>query len=500
MERPASIPQHIWDSFSYEARAVVGAVIDGLERQVSELRQQVQDLKARLDQNSTNSSRPPSSDPIGVKRRPPTPPSKKRRGGQKGHPRRMRALVPPERVDSVTECKPTACRRCGHALSGEDSEPLRHQVAELPPIEPEVHEYRLHRLLCPHCKTTTRGALPDGVPRTAFGPRLHAVLGVLTGAYRLSKRQVAQLGSDLLGLTISIGMIAKLERITAEVLEQPVAELAKQVKSADAANIDETGWREGGRKAWLWVVVTGLGIVFRIVPSRAGAVAAELLGEEPKPIVISDRFPGYEWIKLRSRQVCWAHLRRDFQAMIDRDRGGAEVGRQLLWQSNKLFEYWHKVRDGTVRRSTFHQHLSWLRPMVRLSLERGARCGCAKTAATCGELLRLWDCLWTFTRVDGVEPTNNAAERALRHAVIWRRISGGTDSEAGSRFVERMLSAVATCRQQNRSVLEYLTRCHEARLAGQPAPSLVSPPALIPAARSGIGGRPAHGGITSLAV
>jgi transposase len=467
------LPPQIWETLTPEAQAAVLALVGRLEQRIVELAQQVQDLKARLDQNSTNSSKPPSTDSIGVKRRPPTPPSKKRRGGQEGHPRRMRALVPPERVASVTECKPTACRRCGHTLFGEDSEPLRHQVAELPPIEPEVHEYRLHRLLCPHCKTTTRGALPDGVPRTAFGPRLHAVLSVLSGAYRLSKRQVAQLGSDLLGLTISVGMIAKLERITAEVLEHPVAELAEQVKAAEAANIDETGWRENGCKAWLWVVVTTVGVAFRIVRSRAGAVARDLLGEEPKPIVISDRFPGYEWIKLQSRQVCWAHLRRDFQAMIDRNGDGAEVGRQLLWQSNKLFESWHKVRDGTIRRSTFYQHLAWLRPMVRSSLEHGSRCECPKTVTTCGELLRLWDCLWTFTRVDGVEPTNNAAERALRHAVIWRRISGGTDSEVGSRFVERMLSVVATCRQQERSVLGYLTRCHRACLLGTRAPSLL---------------------------
>jgi transposase len=202
-------------------------------------------------------------------------------------------------------------------------------------------------------------------------------------------------------------------------------------------------------------------------------VAAELLGEEPKPIVISDRFPGYEWIKLRSRQVCWAHLRRDFQAMIDRDGEGAEAGRQLLWQSNKLFEYWHKVRDGTIRQSTFLQYMAWLRPMVRSSLERGSRCACTKTAATCGELLRLWDCLWTFARVEGVEPTNNAAERALRHAVIWRRISGGTASETGSRFVERMLSTVATCRLHGRDVLAYVTECHRARLTGLRSPSLL---------------------------
>ncbi len=475
MERPASIPRHIWDSFSDEARAVVGAIVAGLEQRIAELNQQVQDLKARLDQNSTNSSRPPSTDPIGVKRKPPAPPSRKGRGGQKGHPRRMRALVPPERLASVTDCKPARCRRCRHPLSGVDVEPRRHQVAELPPIEPEVHEYRLHRLCCPHCKTITCGALPDGVPRTSFGPRLHAALGVLTGAYRLSKRQVAQLCSDLLGLTISIGMIAKLERVTADVLEQPVAELAEAVKTTEAANIDETGWREARLKAWLWVVATSAGVVFRIARSRAGAVAAELLGEGPKPIVISDRFPGYEWIKLGSRQVCWAHLRRDFQAMIDRDSDGAEVGRQLLWQSNKLFEYWHKVRDGTIRRATFLQYMAWLRPMVRSSLRRGSECGCTKTAATCGELLRLWECLWTFTRVEGVEPTNNAAERALRHAVIWRRISGGTDSEAGSRFVERMLSVVATCRQQNRSALEYLTRCHRARMLGIESPALIQP-------------------------
>jgi transposase len=473
MNRPTVIPVHIWEGLSEEARAVIGSVIVGLEQQIAELKQQVQELKARLDQNSTNSSRPPSTDPIGVKRKPPTPPSKKRRGGQKGHPRRTRELVPPERVTSVTECKPTECRRCGHALNGEDAEPRRHQVAELPPIEPEVHEYRLHRLCCPHCKTVTCGALPDGVPRTSFGPRLHAALSVLTGAYRLSKRQVVQLGSDLLGLTISVGMVSKLEGITAEVLEEPVAELAEVVKTAEAANIDETGWREANLKAWLWVVVTSAGILFRIVRSRAGAVARDLLGEEPKPIVISDRFPGYEWIKLESRQVCWAHLRRDFQAMIDRDAGGADVGRQLLWQSNKLFEYWHKIRDGTIQRSTFLQYMAWLRPMVRSSLQRGSECACTKTAATCSELLRLWDCLWTFTRVAGVEPTNNAAERALRHAVIWRRISGGTDSEGGSRFVERMLSVVATCRQQKRNVLEYLTQCHRARLFGLGVPTLV---------------------------
>jgi len=482
MDRPPSIPQHTWGSLTGEARAVIGAVIDGLERRLAEAERQIRELRGRLDQNSTNRSRPPSTDPIGVKRKPPAPPSRKHRGGQEGHPRRMRALVPPECVASVTDCKPTECRPCRHPLTGEEVEPRRHQVAELPPIEPGVHEYRLHRLCRPRCNASTGGVLPEGVPRTAFGPRLHAALSVLTGAYRLSKRQVVQLGSGLLGLTISLGMVAKLGRITADVLERPVSGLAEGVKAAAAANIDETGWREGGRKAWLWVVVASVGVVFRVARSRAGAVARDLLGEQPRPIVISDRFPGYEWIDLKARQVCWAHLRRDMQAMIDRDGDGAEVGRRLLWQSDKLFEAWHKVRDGTIRRSTFLQTVAGLRPMDRSSLERGAACACPKTATTCAELLRLWECLWTFTRVEGVEPTNNAAERALRHAVIWRRISGGTDSETGSRSVERMLSVVATCRQQKRSVLDYLTQCHRSRLDGTPTPSLLRAPTATQAA------------------
>jgi transposase len=400
-------------------------LIDRLEQLIAELNQQVRILKARLDQNSTTSSKPPSTDPSGIKRWPPEPPARKRRGRQNGHPRRIRALVPPEPVSSVTDCKPDECRRCGHPLSGHDPEPRRHQGAELPPIEPEVPEYRLHRLSGPHGKTVTCGVLPDGVPRTLFGPRRHAALRVLTGAYRLSKRPVVPLGSDLLGLTISLGMIAKRERITAAVLEQPVSELAEAVKTAEAANIDETGWRESGRKAWLWVVVASVGIVFRIARSRAGAVAQDLLGKQPRPIVISDRCPGYEGIDLKARQICWAHLRRDMQAMIDRDGDGAEVGRRLRWQSDKLFEAWHKARDGSLRPSTFLQTEARLRPMVRSSLERGAACAGPKTATTCAELLRLWECLWTFTRVEGVEPTNHAAERALRHAVIGRRLRGG---------------------------------------------------------------------------
>jgi transposase len=387
-------------------------------------------------------------------------------------------LVPPERVHETFDCKPTTCRRCGHDLRGDDPAPLIHQVAELPRIEPIVDEYRLHRLACPGCGETTCGALPPGVPSGCFGPYLQAVLAVFAGAYRLSKRQIRQLSADLFGLSISTGMISKLERLGAEVLESPYHELAVSVHSADAANIDETSWRQDRTKAWLWATVTRIATVFTIAGHRSGEVARALLGSDPDQVVGSDRFSAYGWIAARWRQICWAHLRRDFQAMIDRDDAGKPIGERLLNLSHRLFHDWHRVRDGPLDRATFGRRMGLLRGEVRQALEDGSRCRCVKTSATCSEILKVEEGLWTFARVEGIEPTNNAAERALRFAVIWRRISGGTDSQRGGRFVERTLSVVATCRQQGRNVLEYLTSCFEADHRGQPIPSLLptSPP------------------------
>lgn len=447
-------------------------MVQTYEQRIATLEVRLNDLEARLKLNSTNSSKPPSSDPIGLKRKPPAPSSGKNRGGQPGHRKAHRVLVPPEKVRDTYHCKPTTCRRCGHGLCGDDPEPLIQQVAELPEIEPIVDEYRLHRLACPHCGETTCGPLPPGVPSGSFGPYLQAVLAMFAGAYRLSKRQIQQLSSDLDALSISTGMISKLERRSAAVLEAPYHELAVSVHDADAVNIDETSWRQDRRKAWLWVTVTKLATVFTIAGSRAGDVAKALLGNQEGQVVTSDRFGAYEWIAAFWRQVCWAHLRRDLQAMIDRGGGGERIGRRLLGMSNRLFRCRHRVRDGTLEWEAFQERMRRLRREVSQALNDGSRCSCAKTAATCWEVLKVEDGLWSFARVRGIDPTNNAAERALRFAVIWRRISGGTDSLHGSRFVERMLSVVATCRQQGRNVLEYLTSCFEADCRGQAIPSL----------------------------
>ena len=467
------LPEPLWKTASPEVQAAVLALVEYYEQRLAQLESRVKDLENRLKLNSANSSKPPSSDPIGLKRKPPSPPSKKKRGGQPGHPKAHRALVPPEKVRDTINCIPISCRRCGHELSGEDPEPLIHQVAELPRIEPIVDEYRLHRLVCPDCGEKTCGVLPEGVPIGRFSPYLQAMLAMLAGAYRLSKRQIQQVSADMLGLKISTGMISKLERQSAAALEAPYNELATSVHQADAVNIDETSWREDRRKRWLWVTVTRLATVFTIARNRSGEIAVALLGSRDGQVVSSDRFSAYEWIMASWRQVCWSHLRRDFQAMIDRVDEGEPVGRRLLSLSNRLFHNWHRVRDGTLDWGGFQGRMTRLRREVKQALEEGSRCSCAKTAATCFEILKVEEGLWAFTRVRGIDPTNNAAERALRHAVIWRRISGGTDSVKGSRFVERMLTVVATCRQQGGNVLDYLTSCFEASRCGQDIPSLL---------------------------
>jgi transposase len=440
--------------------------------QIDALQAEVQTLKDRLGSNSHNSSKPPSSDPIHLKRQPPKPPSRKKRGGQPGHQRSMRPLVPAEQLADTLVCKPDGCTGCGAPLDGSDPEPIRHQVAEVPPIKPRVVEYQIHRLTCSGCGTISRGKLPEGVPHGSFGPRLRAMLSLLAGEFRLGKRPVQRLVKNFLGLDISLGMIAKLERQTAAVLESVDAELAEAVRVAPATHIDETPWRQANAKAWLWIGTTKQATHFRISPKRNAETARAILGDDPEKVVICDRFSAYGWIK--KKQWCWAHLRRDFQAMIDRDDGGSAIGTRLLKLSDNLFWGWHRVATGELSWDRFLGWTGSIRAEVRRELERGSCCSSPSTAATCRHLLGGEEHLWRFLTVKGLEPTNNTAERGLRHGVLWRKSSGGTASEWGSRFGSRLLGVVATCRQQGRSVLDFLTACFEASTRSQRLPTLCS--------------------------
>jgi transposase len=466
------LPDHLWASLPPEAQALILALraeVAELRVEVREQQRHIAELQERLNQNSTNSSRPPSTDLPAVKRRPPRPLLGRLSGGQPGHERQRRPLLPPDHTEVL---KPSQCRRCGHALRGNDPRPLRHQVLELPRVRPEVTEYQLHRLRCPACGLSTCASLPAGVPRGGQGPRLQAALALMAGAYRMSKRMVQAFCSDVLGVPICAGQVCACEAETAAAVEPVVQELREYVRG-QPANVDETGWWQKRQRGWLWAVVTQAVTVFTIALSRAAAVAQELVDPAAGQVITTDRYKGYLWLPLRQRQVCWAHLIRDFQAMVDRASAGSAVGEELLCCAEDVFTWWYRVRDGTMSRSTFRRYIAELRPWVRSQLEGGAACACAKTAGTCREILAVEPALWTFARVEGVEPTNNAAERALRHAVLWRKTSHGTDSAAGSHFVENILTIVATCRQQGRNVLEYLTGCCGALVQGAAPESLL---------------------------
>lgn len=435
---------------------------------------EVEALKARLAQNSGNSSRPPSTDPPGTP--PPAKPrdkSKRRRGGQPGHKKHERTLLPPERVIETTTVLPAGCRRCAKPLVGTDPAPYRHQVVEIPRMLAMGHDYLLHSLTCKTCKISTRAELPAGVPTGNFGARLQAIVAICSGEYRMSKRMIEEMMSDVFDADVSLGSVSNLEQATSEALREPVAEVAEYAKAQPIKHADETGWTEGKKRAWLWVLVVANVAVFLIRPSRGAAVAKELLGEVFTGILISDRWSGYNWVPTSVRQLCWAHLIRHFKGFEDHGPHGQRIGLALQACSDTMFAHWTRVRDGTLQRSTFQQYMRPVRAQILNLLQEGSLCNVPKVAGRCREILKLQDALFTFIRIVGVEPTNNIAERAVRHAVLWRKACFGTDSENGSRFVERILTTVATLRMQKRNVLDYVTAACEARLRGEPGPSLL---------------------------
>jgi transposase len=378
-----------------------------------------------------------------------------------------------EEVDEVVVLKPEQCQGCHAPLAGEDASPFRHQVIEIPPIKPVITEYQWHQLVCSACGATTRAPWPAGVPSGTYGPRVHATVALCTGSYRLSKRTTGQVLDNLFGVPMSVGTISQSEKATTEVVAEPVEEARTYVHAQRVAHLDETSWRQGDQRAWLWVAVTRLVTVFLIRMSRGGQVARELLGEHFSGILVTDRYSAYNWYPVRWRQVCWAHLLRDFEAI--RGRGGAseEIGEALLAKAHQMFRWWHRVCEGALQRSTFRAYMRPLSREVEHLLEAGSRCGVSATEGMCHEILKRREALWTFVQVEGVEPTNNAAERAIRPGVQRRKISFGTQSEEGSRFVESMMTVVATLKQQKRDILAYLTAAHEAALRGEAAPSLL---------------------------
>jgi transposase len=455
-----------------EAQAIIRVLlarVAKLEGEVEELRRQ---LKRKTPQNS---SLPPSTQhPHGK------PPlrrnkSKKRRGGQPGHKKHERALIPTEQCDSVVTLKPKACRRCGAKLSGNDAEPLRHQVWELPEIRPLLTEFQKHRLDCEYCGETTCALLPPGVPQGQSGPRLMAFTALLMAYYRQSKRRTAEFLETLLGQPCSAALTVKIQTRVTAAARPAYEQLAAELPTQEHINADETATKEENGKAWLWTFVAQLFTVFTIRATRAATAVDDLLTESFCGVVTCDRAKMY-W-RVGRIQWCWAHLKRDFQALIDRgDNQTKRHGYDLRRMTCKLFEHWGDYRAGKISRVAFVRRMAPVRREVERLLLRGMASNNKSLVGMCQELHDHRDWLWTFVRDEHVEPTNNAGERALRHAVIWRKLSFGTQSTGGSRFVETMLTVIETCRQQRRSAFDFLTATIKAHLAGQPAPSLLPRP------------------------
>jgi transposase len=465
MDAPPTVSAEVLASLPPE----VLALIRWQAEQIRVLTARVAELEAKLGKNPTNSSKPPSSTHPHDKKPPSKPKSGRARGGQPGHDKHERSLIATEQCQEVVPCVPTECRRCGKPLTGNDPEPLRHQVWELPEIQPLVTEYQQHRLVC-SCGCSTCGELPPGVPRGQAGPRLVAFAALLMACFRQSKRRAAQFLSMILNQPASPGWMVLLQNRAAEAVQPAYDELAEQLARQALLNIDESPTKEGQAKAWIWTFVAATFTFFACRTSRAAEVVKEFLGTAFTGVIHCDRARMY-W-SFGRLQWCWAHLKRDFQALIDGPcPTGKRLGHDLMKPTQELFELWQKVRDGTISRRTFRQRMHSIRQRVDALLLRGYFN--AHTQGFCKELVEHGEHLWTFIDIDGVQPTNNAAEQALRHAVIWRKLSFGTQSASGSQFVERLLTVIETCRRQSRNVFSWLVEAVQADNNQQRAPSLL---------------------------
>ena len=485
VEPPARMPDGItllgvteeeWATFPPPARRLIDTLWGELQR-----------LREQVGQTSQNSSKPPSADPPAAPLRKGKPRTGRPAGGQPGHADTNRPLVPPDQVTECIPCRPAQCGHCGHALTAADcaDAPLRRQVIEIPPLVAEVTEYQLFTATCPQCGHATPAAPPPGTPAGDYGPRVTGIVALFGGLYHLSQRAIADILATGFQVPISEATVQRLEQTMSAALAAPYQEACAAVQVAAHVHLDETGFQQQRdpdpppaaaaaapssppaskaatgaapqpTRAWLWVAVCQAAIVFVIRRSRGSQVVKDLLGAVFAGRITTDRWHAYNWVATLRRQLCWAHLVRDFTAISERDGVAARIGPELLTQAHALFACWGRVRDGTLAFADFQQAMVPIMATVGALLRAGAATAGGRTATTCHWLVQHEDALWTFVRVPGLQPTNNAAEQAIRTAVIWRKLCFGTQTSAGSRYVERVLTVVATCRLQRRPVLEYL--------------------------------------------
>ena len=463
--------------------------IDNIEQNMAALRGENELLKEQVARTSANSSQPPSKNRLDFK------PNRKeisgkKRGGQIGHIGHERKLYPVEMCQEVIDHYPEKCSKCGSQVKESNSQIYRHQVVEVPPVKPIVIEHRFHQMTCTCCgKENQAPLMAEIIGKGGYGSRVAAYIGLFSSQYRQSYRQIERIMQAVFGIHMSLGTIKNLRTEVSEAVRDAVTGAQEYVQQQPTVAVDETGFKQrngDGQNAaktsgWLWVVVTPLIISFQVILSRATAAAQTVLGETFTGFITSDRCPAYNWVDVSHRQLCWAHLKRDFIQISERVGASAEIGAALLVQEKLLFNLWHQFRNEQLTRSQLIQSVkpiqaefsSILLEAAELHIDPQEKTPLAKTVRTCRNLLKLEVALWLFVSEDGVEPTNNAAERAIRPAVIWRRTSFGSDSLAGSEFVSRLLTVVSSLNLQERNILDFLTESILAARSGQIPPSLL---------------------------
>jgi transposase len=447
-------------------------------------------LEAQLRQDSRTSSKPPSLDPpksraqrraearLKAKELMRGEGAARRAGGQSGHQGAGRELKPEDQIDEIVDHYPDACGGCGHQFAADERQPRlrfgRYQVAELPPISVTFTEHRTHQLRCRYCRARTSAKLPDGIGACMFGPRFQAAIVTLTARHRVSRRGITELARDLFGVTLSTGSVDAICQRASDALAGPHLQLQDWVLDQPAVHVDETGWRTRGEGRALWTATTPQATFLQIAEHCNREQFNALIGTAYPGIVISDRWNGYSHLDPNRRQVCWSHIRRDFRRHADGLAEQKTFGEQGFPLTTQVFAAWRAYQHEHHNRDQLQAQIAPIQTQLRQLLQDAS----PKSQRTrwhrqfANNLLKVWPALWTFVTVDGVEPTNNPAERALRSPVIHRKLSLGTQSQDGERFTERALSAADTCRQQHRSLFNYLTELLVAHTRGDPFPAL----------------------------
>ena len=446
------------------------AVIDNLAQQVAVLQEQVALLQERLKLDSHNSSKPPSSDGPGRPNRAQRRASERKRGAQKGHPGTFRALLPEAEINGVHDCQPERLCVCGAEVEVR-GKAVRHQVFDIPPVKADVQEYRLYSGVCTGCGKLHRAALPPGVPSGQIGPRALALIGVLATRHHLTQFKIRDLLAQMMGLDFSVGAISQAHGKLAQALKAPVEEATHSLAQAPLVHMDETRYPREGSANWVWAAIQPNLAIFSVLPSRARYVIHDLIGTEPQGIVVSDRYAAYAYIDASQRQLCWAHLIRDFTRIAERPGQAGRIGAKLLACGYVLFRW--RANGKTACEFEPLQH------RIRHALTRGAeQSQCRRTQATCQNLLKLWPALWSFVGNPTVPPTNNDAERAIRGIVLKRKISGPTRSKRGDEFIAHGFSVYESCRRQGRDLIDYMHQAVIAWINKVPHPTLLPPQAV----------------------